>query len=76
MDIRQAMSLVKRKYLADKAEEKQRKKEHKTKGGIEFINGAKVARCPKCRSVSIHYQESAKGQRYIVCMNCGNEWKL
>lgn len=43
---------------------------------VEPLRGANMARCPKCGSISISYQEREDGKGYAVCLKCGEKWNF
>lgn len=82
MDLHTADDLIRKKYKGMSHEEREtaiKTKVRKTLGGLfslDPLRHADIARCPKCRSVSISYQEQGNGKGYAVCLSCGERWNL
>lgn len=78
LDLGSAMDLMKKKYtgFTRKEEKEALKRQRRTSMRFTDLNLAKVARCPKCRSISISYQEQGNGKGYAVCLSCGEKWRL
>lgn len=78
MDFPTADDIIRKKYrgMTWKEEKEALKRRRKTSMRFTDLHLAKVVRCPKCRSVSISYQEKGNGKGYAVCLNCGEKWEL
>lgn len=78
MDLKNADDLIRKKYKgATRKEEKEAlKTRRKSSMRVSDLYFAKMARCPRCRSISISYQEQGDGKGYAVCLSCGERWNL
>lgn len=78
LDLKNADDLIRKKYkgVTRKEEKKALKTRRKSSMRVSDLYFAKMARCPRCRSISISYQEQGDGKGYAVCLSCGERWNL
>lgn len=79
LDLKTAIDMIYIRYKGKTPKEERKQIRHETIQGMFStvpLRFARVSCCPKCRSVSIRYQEKNKGKRYAICMSCGNEWRM
>lgn len=82
MDLRNADDIMRKKYKGVTKKEENAIFKMRSKRAlrdffeVEPLRGANMARCPKCGSISISYQEREDGKGYAVCLKCGEKWNF